>query len=254
MSMDALYLYALAPSGTGAPSAAPVPNGSPVTALREAGLTALVSRVATKAFTGPAAAAADPAWVAESAIAHHRIVTALHDQGACLPLGFGTLFGSDAALSRWLASRAPAASDALARLRGRAEWVLRLSADAAALAASALAREPDLRAAAAEADAASPGRAVLLRKRLHRAAQARADAHLASLAAAEAAHLDAIGAAPVAEPAPAGSTHAWRCLHRLGHTADALVHPDIAADDAVTAHLAGPYPPYGYARSALEAA
>jgi hypothetical protein len=254
MSTGALYLYAIAPARAAAPCAAPVPTGSPVTVLRDSGLAALVSLVPAEAFTGPDAAAADPAWVADSAAAHHRVVAALAATGACLPLGFGTLFGSEAALARWLAARAPSARAALDRLDGQAEWVLRLSADTASLAAEAVARDPALRDAAAAAEAASPGRAVLLRKRLDRAARAVAETRLAALAGAQAAHLAAIGAAPEAEPPPPGSTHAWRCLHPLEAAPDALVHPDIAAGDAVTAHLAGPYPPYGYARAVLEAA
>jgi hypothetical protein len=254
MSDTALYLYAIAAAGAPAPCAAPILADAPVAALREAGLTALVSRVPAAAFAGPGAEANDPAWVAGRAAAHHGVVSALHATGVCLPLGFGTLFGSVAALADWLTPRAPAAREALARLEGQAEWVLRLSADLPALTALVLANDAALRAAAAEADAASPGRAVLLRKRLARNALSEARGRLESLASAQRGHLATLGAAPADEPFATGFTHAWRCLHSIGAPPIALVHSAIAAHAAVTAHLAGPYPPYGFARSVLEAA
>jgi hypothetical protein len=242
MTASAFYLYAVAAEGAPAPGGAGVLPGSALALNTAGGATALISAVPAASFVGPDAASAD--WVAARAAAHHTAVTSWHSLTPCLPLGFGTLFGSMASLGTWLEARAQAIAEGLARLAGREEWVLRLPSGQAEAAAWALAHDPDCVALAAASAAASPGRAVLLAKQAGRLAQARGAARVAEAADATAACLAAQGMDPVAETPPANAARAWRLLCQRA------ARPALPSGACL--RLSGPFAPYGFARAALQ--
>lgn len=248
------YVFALTASNAAAvpalpPDAAILP-GARLEFITGEGLAALVSAVPRALFAQDAAspAAADPAWVAARASAHHGVVTALHTATPCLPLGFGTLFASRASVSAWLSRIAPSCHAALGALAGREEWVLRLSADQAALSAWAMTCDPECATLQAASEAATPGRAVLLRKQLSRLAEAAGQRLLQRFAAGQAEALAA--AEPVAEPPPPGAAYAWRLLTPRG--ASPACPAASPCPGAIATRLAGPFAPYGFTREALK--
>jgi hypothetical protein len=160
-SPDALYVYAVLPGGGGAvQEAAAILAGSQVGSLAEAGLAALVSHVPRHLFEAhhPLSRAADPGWVAECAEAHHRVVAMAAQAGPCLPLGFGTVFASEASLRVWLATEAAALRKTLEAVADRQEWGMSLVEDPAAHDAWLEAHEPGLLSLAEAARSAPPGR------------------------------------------------------------------------------------------------
>ena len=213
------------------------------------GLACLASLVPSMPFTGQDGTAAvnDPDWVAARARTHHAVVEA---SGACVPLGFGTLFSSLVALRAWLAANAAPLAHALDQVGGRREWLVQLIEDADAHAAWLSRNDPVLLALAEEARAATPGKGFLLARRLSLAVQASRARRAADTAAEIAA---ALGGQPWpfrAEASSAGASWAILTPERTdpGMGFDALAAR--LAGSGLTLRLAGPFPPYGFARAA----
>ena len=254
----AWYVYAVLPAG----DPRPVPAGdailpcAAVETLCAAGLAAVASLVPAHLFTDAAAenGAADPAWVAARAASHHGVVQALHACGTCLPLGFGTLFASAAGVRDWLTRHQAGLRAGLARLEGQDEWGLTLQLDQAVFTDWAARGDAGLAALAEAAARATGGTAFLLGKRFSRARQAAGEAAFPALLAALEQVFAACGARPRAErPAP-GVQASWSLLLPHGQTLHAC-HADAAARWAqagVSLRLTGPWPPYAFARAALE--
>jgi hypothetical protein len=70
---------------------------------------------------------ADLDWVARAGAAHHAVVDALAAHAVVVPFGLFTIFTSEAATARAMRDRLPALRQAFSRLRGREEWVLRIT-------------------------------------------------------------------------------------------------------------------------------
>jgi hypothetical protein len=68
----------------------------------------------------------DTAWVAKTADAHHRAVDRLARSHAVVPLRLFTLFTSDVRAQQSLGRSAARLASALARVRDRSEWVVRV--------------------------------------------------------------------------------------------------------------------------------
>jgi len=150
----AWYLYAVLPAGAPAQQHGlePILPGAALITVTEAGLAALTSLVPRSKFSAadPASQATDPGWVAACAAAHHALVAALHQTQDCLPLGFGTLFATQAGLRDWLTQHQAALRAGLQRLAGQAEWGLALHLDQARFTAHAEAHDSALAALQAQ--------------------------------------------------------------------------------------------------------
>lgn len=250
------YVHALLPATdeAGLPDGGLADGPEPCALIAERGVAAAVSLVELRVFTAAAGQVADPDWVAARAAAQHELARALHARGPCLPLGFGTVFGSETALRAWLAATADRARAGLAALAGRDEWVLRLTADATVLEAYVRATDQDVAQLTAAAASASPGAAFLLGKRLTRAVQAAMARTIAAAAAEIAADPAGRDAALTAEAPPHGVAHAWRMLLPRGATAEAVWGParTCLAPRGVDLAATGPWPAYGHACAVLE--
>jgi len=146
-------------------------EGAPVRIISDGALAALVSDVDATAYTPEAIGerAGDPTWLTPRAVAHDAVVTWASDRGTVIPLPMWVLFDDDARVRAMAVERGDELRAALDRVAGAREYGVRVSADAAALAAAAEALDPNLAALAREADAASPGQAYLLRRKLDEA-------------------------------------------------------------------------------------
>ena len=250
---SAWYVYAVLPPGAVLPHCAEaIMPGAEVQLIRQAPdrFGCVASLVPSALFTSPDSRAGvnDPDWVAARATAHHAVVGAA---GTCLPLGFGTLFSSLAALHAWLAAQASAIDRAFTQVAGQQEWVVQLTEDPEQHATWLTQHDPALLQLTQEAAVASPGRGFLLARRLSQAVHAAREGR----AAAACANVDAVLASLLwpsrGEPARPGRT-AWAVLapddvdltHSLADLGCRL------AGTGLTLRLAGPLPPYGFARAA----
>jgi len=255
---DALYVYAVLPGGGATlPEAAAILVGSRVGSLEMAGLAALVSTVPRCLFepNHPQSRAADPGWVAECAEAHHRIVALAAQAGPCLPLGFGTLFASEASLRAWMASEGGALRKTLEAVADRQEWALALIEDPFAHEAWLEAHEPGLKALAEAAHAAGPGTGFLLERRLARAREEARARHHDAAAARLAERLAAEAFAVRRESGQAG--YAWSLLaDRDAGLAGRLaaIGAELFDGTGLALRVTGPWPPYAFARAAWQEA
>lgn len=137
MSGAAAYVYGLL-ERKGAPAVAKAPAGPPGLGPLRAlpvrdGLWLLVAAAPLARFGAEAIdrGLQDLDWVSRCALAHERVVESFLAAGTLLPMKLFTLFtGDDAALARARAD-APRVRRLLRRLRGKAEWGVRLRRAAA---------------------------------------------------------------------------------------------------------------------------
>jgi hypothetical protein len=250
------YVYAVVAAPDAAAAAAragavSVLPGASVGVVTASGLAALVSLVPVALFQAeaPGAGAADPAWVAARAAAHHEVVTAICEAGPCLPFGFGTIFGAAEAVRGWLETGAARLGHALAAVTGQAEWAVSLAADPVARVAWLRAHDPALRGLADSAAAAGPGTRFLIERQ---AARAETAALLASDAE-QAAWLgaDLTGRGWVARQ---DGNAAWSVLAAHGADLPAMLADLLPRLNAagLSLRVAGPFPPYAFARAAWQ--
>jgi hypothetical protein len=253
---EAWYVYAVLPdAGHAMPDAAAILAGSAVGTIKEAGVTALVSLVPRALFAAdhPQSKAADPAWVAVCAEAHHRVVQLATEAGPCLPLGFGTLFGSVDSLRCWLAENAGKMQRTLAQVGGQREWALTLTEDAPRHLAWLEANDPALRQLAATTKAASPGTGFLLERRLARERESARKHHGAAVAARLSECLAAEAVLVRQEPAQEGAAWSVLAAKEIGF-ADriAKLAPSLFDGTGLSLRVTGPWPPYAFARAAWQ--
>jgi len=255
---EALYVYAVLPGeGRALPETAAILAGSRIGSLAEAGLAALVSTVPRCLFEAdhPLNRAADPDWVAACAEAHHRIVSMAAQAGPCLPLGFGTVFASEASLRLWLAGEAAALRKTLDAVADRQEWGLSLIEDPPAHEAWLEKHEPTLSKLAETVRLASPGTGYLLERRLARAREEARKQHEHAAAARLVERLQQDGFDIRRESAESGF-----CWSLLGERDAAMTERVQAlgaamfADTGLALRVTGPWPPYAFARAAWQEA
>jgi hypothetical protein len=260
LSATAWYVYAIVPAGVAAPGGeqAILPGASLAVVSGDAaaaGLAALVSPVARALFAldDPAGRAAEPDWVAARAAAHHEVVARVYAEGSCLPLGFGTLFGSVAGVQAWLALNVARFTTALAQVAGRQEWGVTLCEDREAHAAWLRAHDDTVAALAAAAACAGPGTGFLLARRIDRAVDSARSAHAALMSGAVVQRLECSGSV-LAETPPRGAVAAWSVLVPPGAALTALLAElnCAAAKTGLALRATGPWPPYAFARAAWQ--
>lgn len=175
----ATYLYGFVREGTPlGPGLAAIEPDADVRVVAVAGLAAVVSEVAPGPFES---CATDPEWLIPRAMRHERVVEAMRAGGPILPVRFGALFTTPAALEGWAALNRGAIDDFLGRTAGKDEWTVRLTLDPGSALESLAAADPDW-AARRSALPDSPGARYLREKRLRE--EARQEARRRALAVA----------------------------------------------------------------------
>lgn len=122
----ASWLYAVVPADS-APPLADLTGvaGEPLRLLAEAPIGAVVGSVPRRWLErDPTGAPTDE--LAQLVRAHHRVVAALLPHAPVVPLRLGTVFSDDDRVRQLLRQRTDHLTAALARVRGRAEWGLRI--------------------------------------------------------------------------------------------------------------------------------
>jgi hypothetical protein len=163
------YVYGIAPASaamTGAPGGI---DDAPVTAVTEAGLTALVAELAGDAYEPDeiAAMSGNMDWVASRATAHDLVLTWASDHGPVIPLPmFSSTFASADAVRDMLRARAADLRLVLDRVARGREYSLRVYRLDAELRAALPALNEEVGALRKAADAASPGQRYLLERKL----------------------------------------------------------------------------------------
>ena len=116
----------------------------------------------------------DLAWLSEKATAHDRVLVRALETGAVLPLRFGTIFHDEEQLRRTLRGHQDLLVTALAGLRGRAEWDVKVTCRPAVL-ADWVSERVERGDSAPTADSAGPGAAFMRQKRMERVLADEAD-------------------------------------------------------------------------------
>jgi hypothetical protein len=140
-------------------------GGEPVRALSRDGIAALVSELPVT-DGGMEDAWHDVERVKLMVLDHHRVLQAVVDRCAVLPLRFGTVFGSDAGVEAALAAHRQGLREALARVEGAREWGMKLFCDRAALHSDLTAGSEIVCAARSRIAAATQGRGYFLNRQL----------------------------------------------------------------------------------------
>jgi hypothetical protein len=225
-------------------------RAAPLRVVEHGGLQAVVCTVDLAEF-GEAALTEhleDLAWVEEVARRHNEVVWLVAQHATTAPARLVTIFSGDQSVQRMLAERAEDLSASLDAVEGCQEWSVKLYAAAAPAPTAA---------PAAVAAGSGSGAAYLQRKK--EAAQQRRHASEQSSQLAESAYRT-LGAAAVAarrlppqDPRLTGRSEpmvlnaAFLVPAERGEEFHAAVRDLDAAESAVTAEVAGPWPAYSFA-------
>jgi hypothetical protein len=189
----------------------------------------------------------DSEWVARSGTAHHAVAETLSRSHAVLPFRIFTVFSTEARMLRELRRSQRRLAAALARLKGRDEWVLRVGPPSPA--------RPTTSARGDAANQLEPvsGARFLRAKAEARRAETDRLRRAASASAALFASLSERADEAVARPAPPGTTllldaaflikrrDTARFRRALGRAAKPLL------DDGCAVSFTGPWPAYSFA-------
>jgi hypothetical protein len=118
-----VYAYAVLATSTPSPALVGV-GGAPVRIVGDDELSVAVSDAPERVTRIDSDS--DPALVAEVAVTHFEVVSALFRAGAVLPMRMCTLFDSDESALRAVRAAAPRFRDALRRVAGAAQWTVRI--------------------------------------------------------------------------------------------------------------------------------
>jgi hypothetical protein len=255
LSGRGVYLYCFTPPGV--PAEPPDGESSGRGRLIAGEVAAVFSTVPLADWQGPAAEAhlQDSQWVIPRALAHEQVIEKHLARGPVLPVRFGAIFSSEAALLEFMRPRLGEISQFLDRMRELEEWSLKgyLHSEAAeqwvALSDPALAERRQRLPAA-------PGARYFQEKRLQAEIQERARQLGRTLAESLAADLTA----PAVEVRPLGSRppddsgremilHAALLLPRVSVGAFRDYAERVQAahrDRGLTLEITGPWPPFNF--------
>jgi Gas vesicle synthesis protein GvpL/GvpF len=234
-STRCLYVYGLIDRVVSAEMLFGATRGTELTTTAVGRVAAVHTDADPREFDGLAAEVREGSRLAELARHHDEVVTALALAGPVLPMRLGTLVPDEQLLARLLEDAHTAIVDGLERVRGRAEWELRVARPADG------GREPG-----AAAQPRGSGTAYLQSRRAARDRGAAADAAVQALDEALSFWADAAAGSPMAHPPVAR-------VYLVGDSA----HPDFLAAGrqgiaelaalGCTAELRGPRPAYSFA-------
>lgn len=118
--MNGFYVHAVVRADACPPVLPPLLENTPPRLVMQRDIAAVATCVPLALFTGKQAE--DPDWIALCARAHHAAAALMPRPS--LPLAFGTVFSSDAAIASWLASRHDGLAAGLDQVEDAAEWTL----------------------------------------------------------------------------------------------------------------------------------
>ena len=197
---------------------------------------------------------ADLEWVSRCGAAHHAVADALVESHVVLPFRFFTLFSSDAKATATLRKAKARLAKALARVKGRQEWVLRIGKPDPARRAPPPAR-PDRPDRPGQPDQPDPnsGTGFLHAKASARRQETERNARIAGDAAAAFEILRGMSDETAARPIPPGTTlllDAAFLVPKRRTVALQRALADAAASllrEGCPVSLTGPWPPYSFA-------
>jgi uncharacterized protein YdaU (DUF1376 family) len=251
---EALYLYCLTPQTPPAIDHGGLRDTGVASVRAGASLYAVVDRVPTKAWAGPAAQEhmASLDWVGPRAVLHEEVIEAVRDVVPVYPAHFGTLYAGPDRLRAAVAAHRDALDRFFARVAGTDEWAVKMLLDRDAAAA----HRAD--ASATDAATAASGTEYLQRRKDAQEARASVDAWVDDRA--EALEADLRAQAETVRPqdpqqsvqasADAPVVRSWAVL--APHEAQAALQARVqAANDAhaeagLHVRLTGPWPPYSF--------
>jgi hypothetical protein len=188
-------------------------------------------------------------WVSRCGAAHHAVPDALIDLQAVIPLRLFTLFSSEArALSAFRKSRSRIAR-ALARVKGRQEWVLRIGRPDPG---KTVAR-PDVRTMVPGSGDGKSGTSFLQAKADVKRGRSERARRVATEAARVFERLGALADASTARPIPPGTSLLLDAAFLIPKRRTARLqrtltkHAQVLLDDGCQISLTGPWPPYSFA-------
>ena len=242
------------------------PSDSP-TLIEQAGLAAIVSRVSLAEF-GEAQLHEnlnDVDWLEDKARAHERVLDEALARMTVVPMRLCTIYRSASQVREMLSREHEVLVDALRRLKGKTEWGVKLLADPQAL-EQAAAREAEARLREDDDSASSTGAAYMREKA--REARVREAADQIAETWAQGAH------ERLAEAASEALLNPLQNPEVSGHAGEMLLNGVYLVDDededrfrrvvdelseeysrvSVKVELTGPWPPYNFVKSSIEAA
>ena len=168
MADSLTYVYGIVPAGRDAAGAPAGLDDASVREVSEGDLAALVSTLDGDGYAPERveALAADVAWLGPRAAAHDAVAVWASDRGAVVPLPIFTLFRDDDGVRAMLRERGAVLRDAVARLSGGREYVVRLFRLDDALERSIASLSERVAALERQAADASPGQRYLLQRKL----------------------------------------------------------------------------------------
>jgi hypothetical protein len=242
-----------------------VDSRHPATLIERGGLAAIVSRVSLAEFGERPLHENlnDVAWLETKARAHEAVLDEALARMTVVPMRLCTIYRSAAQVEEMLDGEHDVLADALRRLEGKTEWGVKLIAEPGALERVAAAQGEGP--AEGEADL-SPGAAYLSQKR--RRAEARERADRVAEGWADTVH------ERLAERASEALLNPLQNPEVSGHTGDMLLNGVYLVDDrdaesfrhvvdelgaefrelGAAVELTGPWPPYNFVKSSIEAA
>ena len=265
-----LYVYCVLPSDSiDIPDDLTGVGGSPPTALvRDGDIAALASEVPLEEFGEERLRENlnDVAWLEETALAHERVLETALAQTTVIPMRLCTIYANESSVREMLVRERPALVDALARLDGRTEWGVKVFVDRAALDAAAAERSEELAALREEVAELPEGEAYMKRKRLDTLLREEAD--LLIDAGVDDVH------ARVAARATEALLNPLQRPEVSGHDGEMLLNGVYLVEDGETDAFhaivdevrdeyaplgfaiepTGPWPPYNFVKSSIEAA
>ena len=236
------------------------------TLIEQAGLAAIVSRVSLAEF-GEAQLHENlnnVDWLEDKARAHERVLDEALARTTVVPMRLCTIYSSASQVQEMLSREHEVLADALRRLKGKTEWGVKLLADPEAL-EQAASREAEAR-LEEEGTAASTGAAYMREKA--REARVREAADQIAETWAQGAHQR------LAEAASEALLNPLQNPEVSGHTGEMLLNGVYLVDDededrfrrvvdelseeysrvGAKVELTGPWPPYNFVKSSIEAA
>ena len=243
-----------------------VDPGHSATLIERGGLAAIVSRVSLAEF-GEAQLHEnlnDVDWLEDKARAHERVLDQALARMTVVPMRLCTIYRSASQVEEMLSREHDVLADALQRLKGKTEWGVKLLADPAALEQAAARRAA---ARLQEDDSAVSTGAAYMRDK-GREARAREAADQIAETWAQAAH------ERLAEAASEALLNPLQNPEVSGHSGEMLLNGVYLVDDegedrfrrvvdelseeysrvGATVELTGPWPPYNFVKSSIEAA
>jgi len=128
MSSLGTYLYGITRAGTEVPAGLKgIEDDASVCTVDCAELAALTSLVPREAFESDRPA--DPAWVIPRALKHELVIETMLAHGPILPVRFGSVFKTRAAVEAWVSSHRYEIAAFLEHVAGKQEWTVKVSVE-----------------------------------------------------------------------------------------------------------------------------